>query len=79
MVLGAALSACGLPTGKAAPQPPPSPTPQPSPGAAAEPRYLQAGDMAPDFTLPGVDGKLVSLSQYRGKENVLLFFHMGTG
>ena len=35
---------------------------------------LKVGDEAPDFTLPAVDGKEVSLSQYRGKKNVVLSF-----
>jgi len=34
---------------------------------------LQPGDVAPPFTLPGDDGKDVSLSDFRGK-NVLLYF-----
>jgi len=32
--------------------------------------------LAPDFTLPDADGKLVSLSSFRGK-NVVLFFYPG--
>jgi peroxiredoxin len=34
----------------------------------------QAGDTAPDFTLPSTSGKDVSLSSFRGKANVLLAF-----
>jgi len=34
---------------------------------------LQPGDVAPAFTLPGDDGQMVSLSDYKGK-NVLLYF-----
>jgi len=34
---------------------------------------------APDFRLPAVDGRTVSLSEYRGKKNVLLYFNMGVG
>ena len=30
------------------------------------------GSMAPDFTLPDLDGKLHSLSDYRGKKVVLM-------
>ncbi len=33
---------------------------------------LKAGDMAPDFTLPGSDGKTYTLSDYRGKQAVVL-------
>jgi peroxiredoxin Q/BCP len=33
---------------------------------------LKVGDMAPDFTLPGSDGKTYSLSDFRGKQAVVL-------
>jgi hypothetical protein len=48
------------------PQPPPAP-----------PQYsanLKVGDMAPDFVLPGSDGKTHKLSDYRGKTVVLAWF-----
>ena len=48
------------------PQPPPAP-----------PQYsanLKVGDMAPDFALPGSDGKTHKLSDYRGKTVVLAWF-----
>ncbi len=32
------------------------------------------GDMAPDFTLPSTEGKEFRLSDYRGKNNVVLAF-----
>ncbi len=35
---------------------------------------VKVGDPAPDFVLPAVGGKKVSLSQYRGKKNVVLSF-----
>jgi peroxiredoxin (alkyl hydroperoxide reductase subunit C) len=35
---------------------------------------VAVGQMAPDFSLPAVGGGRVSLSQYRGKKNVLLTF-----
>lgn len=33
---------------------------------------LEVGDQAPDFTLPGSDGKTYSLSDYRGKQAIVL-------
>ena len=33
---------------------------------------LKVGDMAPDFTLPGTDGKTHKLSEYRGKQAIVL-------
>lgn len=38
---------------------------------------LGAGAVAPDFTLPGANGGTFTLSSYRGKANVLLFFNEG--
>jgi peroxiredoxin (alkyl hydroperoxide reductase subunit C) len=35
---------------------------------------IAVGDPAPDFTLPSVSGEAVTLSQYRGKKNVVLSF-----
>jgi uncharacterized lipoprotein YajG len=40
---------------------------------------LEAGDRAPDFSLPTADGDTVSLSDYRGEQPVLLYFHMALG
>jgi len=34
----------------------------------------KVGELAPDFTLPGVDGKWVTLSDFKGSKNVLLTF-----
>ncbi len=36
---------------------------------------LKPGDMAPDFTLPSTVGEKVTLSDYRGKKNVILLFY----
>jgi peroxiredoxin Q/BCP len=33
---------------------------------------LKVGDPAPDFSLPGSDGKVHSLAAYRGKQAVVL-------
>ena len=35
---------------------------------------VESGQMAPDFTLPSVSGKKITLSQYRDKKNVVLSF-----
>jgi hypothetical protein len=46
---------------------------------AAEPPKLKIGDVAPDFKLQYFDGqdlKDVSLSEYRGKKNVVLAFYI---
>jgi mycoredoxin-dependent peroxiredoxin len=44
--------------------------------AAHQTRTLKVGDMAPDFTLPDQNGKPVKLSDYRGKQNVVLAFYV---
>ena len=36
---------------------------------------LEVGDRAPDFTLPSTTGAPISLSQFRGKNAVLLEFY----
>ena len=43
--------------------------------AAAPPAiktHLKVGDAAPDFTLPGTDGKTYKLSDFKGKKTVVL-------
>jgi len=40
--------------------------------AIASPRSLSVGDLAPDFSLPGSDGKQYSLASYRGRRAVVL-------
>ncbi len=42
--------------------------------AASAATALEIGDKAPDFTLPSTTGEKISLSQFRGKELVLLEF-----
>ena len=49
--------------------------PQGGPGAGgppAVPTVVKVGDMAPDFSLQGTDGKTHKLSEYRGKSNVVV-------
>lgn len=38
-------------------------------------KTLKIGDKAPEFSLQNQDGKTVSLSDYLGKKNVVLFFY----
>ena len=38
-------------------------------------KYLEVGDVAPEFTLPKANGDLVSLSDFRGRSDVVLFFY----
>jgi peroxiredoxin Q/BCP len=39
-------------------------------------RALEVGDKAPDFLLHSTVGETVRLSDYQGKQNVLLFFFL---
>jgi thioredoxin-dependent peroxiredoxin len=41
----------------------------------ARQKFLQVGDSAPDFTLPRSNGELLSLSDFRGRSEVVLFFY----
>ncbi len=36
---------------------------------------IKAGDKAPDFTLPSSNGESITLSQFFGNKNVVLFFY----
>ncbi len=46
---------------------------------ASETKTLKVGDMAPDFTLPAAkgtwDSASVTLSDFRGKKNVVIAFY----
>ena len=44
--------------------------------SAPEPATLKVGDKAPEFALPDQNGKQISLSQFQGKENVVLAFYV---
>jgi peroxiredoxin Q/BCP len=43
-------------------------------GTAAVLEDLKVGDQAPDFTLPGTDGKTHSLAEFKGRTVVLAWF-----
>ena len=66
------LAAAASATGQSPPSPqnPQQPAPPPPPMSAD----LKVGEMAPDFALPGSDGKTHKLSDYRGKTVVLAWF-----
>jgi len=36
---------------------------------------VQVGDRAPDFKLPATTGGMIKLSDFRGKQHVVLAFH----
>ena len=38
---------------------------------------IKVGQLAPDFTLENMDGKPLSLSDFRGKKSVVLVFYRG--
>ena len=40
---------------------------------------LWAYKTAPSFTLQASNGRLISLSDYRGKQEVVIIFYMGAG
>jgi len=58
-------AACGQSPARSADAPPAASA---APSAAA----LKPGDLAPDFTLPGSDGRTYTLSDYRGRRAVVL-------
>lgn len=43
-----------------------------APATPVEPTVVKVGDVAPDFNLPGTDGKTHKLSDYRGKSAVVV-------
>jgi len=38
---------------------------------------VRVGDRAPDFSLENMDGKRITLSDFRAKNNVVLVFYRG--
>jgi cytochrome oxidase Cu insertion factor (SCO1/SenC/PrrC family) len=52
----------------------------PKDGAGQAPTDLErvkVGQPAPDFTLTNMDGKPISLADFRGKKNLVLVFYRG--
>jgi cytochrome oxidase Cu insertion factor (SCO1/SenC/PrrC family) len=45
--------------------------------AATEINRIKVGQPAPDFSLEDVDGRVLTLSDYRGKKSVVLVFYRG--
>ncbi len=45
--------------------------------AAADTGRVAVGDVAPDFALASYDDGVVTLSEYRGKKEVILVFYRG--
>lgn len=52
--------------------PAPSADKSPASSTIASPRSLSIGDLAPEFSLPGSDGKQYNLADYRGRQAVVL-------
>lgn len=48
-----------------------------APLPATDPDRIKAGQPAPDFTLENYDGNNFTLSDFRGKKNVVLVFYRG--
>ena len=53
----------------------PAPAAQ-APRPPAVKTHLKVGDAAPEFELPGTDGKTYKLSQFKGQKNVVLAFYV---
>lgn len=53
-------------------QPTPSSAADPADAAIPGPRELKVGDAAPEFSLPGTDGRTYRLADFKGKQAVVL-------
>ena len=45
--------------------------------SATDLQRIKAGQVAPDFTLEDMDGKSITLSDFRGKKTAVLVFYRG--
>lgn len=70
LLLIAVLSAVALAQQPAAQQQPAKPAPPPVK------THLKVGDPAPNFTLRATDGKTYTLSDFKGKKNVVLAIYV---
>jgi peroxiredoxin len=75
VVLGCARKTQDAPVSAEAGEPRPSTAPVTS--TPVSPSKAQLGALAPDFSLPDLDGKTVKLSSFRGKTVVLEWFNPG--
>jgi cytochrome oxidase Cu insertion factor (SCO1/SenC/PrrC family) len=50
---------------------------EPISGSGTDVERVKVGQAAPDFTLENVEGKAISLSDFRGKKAVVLVFYRG--
>lgn len=71
LALLAVLAAAPAGAGPVAPEHILDPGPQPARDSVPK---VAVGQLAPDFTLPAVDGSRVTLSSFRGRKNVVLSF-----
>lgn len=73
LFLPALLAISGSAQQTATPAPQPAvPAPQPAPPKT----HLKVGQPAPQFTLTDTEGKQVKLSDFKGKQNVVLAFYV---
>jgi peroxiredoxin len=56
-----------------------APVPNPNSGPAAPPAAARIGQPAPALSLPDLDGKIVSLADFRGSETLVVFWNPGCG
>lgn len=73
LFLLAILTVSGFAQQTTAPAPQPAaPGPQPAPPKT----HLKVGQAAPEFVLTDTEGKQVKLSDFKGKQNVVLAFYV---